>query len=299
MSSNSVLPLTVPITAEIAPQMVNFAPVRKAFVLHNAKPKPRETMFASRMMTVPAAHVVDKLHSDRDADGDPIPGTYVVEDDYQWSPYTRSLVQIFDSERAVIHILGIKQRPDGTASELTSQHAISGLSLLPRNSPKSLWKAVAAAGDHRAFLSMVENARYTIGAIDSANAIRRGDGRPPLSGSPEEQHAMKLIAEYDRLARVQVDEQLAPHREEAEAREAAEQLEFLVFMKATVQGIVEKAAEGRKLDKAAAFDEAMKDPEIRKYAQKAWRFRKKGYSPIEDKELDAAAEEGRDLDDVK
>lgn len=299
MSSNATAPgrpRTIPVTPEIAPQIVSFKPVRKAFILINSRPKPHETMFASRMMTVPPCYEVHAHRAAIDADGDPIPGTYVVEDDYQ---YFQGLgeIQIFDAERAVVAILGIRRRPDGTASELTSIDARVGLSLLPMNPTKELWQAVFKAGEDRAFLASVERARTAIETIDRANALRRQVGDPPIPGGPDYDYARELIAQYNELVKADTRDKMAPHKREEQIEAADAELEFQIFMKAMVQQMVDKAAEVAKIDKFAEFDRQMKDPEIRRYAQKSYRMRKRGHLPIPDEDLEAAQAEGREVEE--
>lgn len=290
------LQLTVPIAPEIAPQLVSFKPVKKSFVIHNAKPRAVETMYGGTMFIIPATHEVNK-DCELDADGDPIPGTRVIEDFYEYDERLRSERLVIDAERAVILILGIQMTPDGSSSILTSQHAITGLSLFPRHPPKSLWKPAVQAGEQRAFLAAVHAAHYTVHAYAAQDANRKANGKPPVAPGPDYEHACYLIEEYNKMVKAEADVRLAPYKEEAGAREAAEELEFQAFYKARIHELVETATVNRTVDKAAMFKDMMKDPEVRKIAQREWRFRRKGHAPIEQEKLDELIEAGREIED--
>lgn len=287
--------LTVPVIPEIAPQLVNFKPVIKSHTMLNAKPTPMETMFNGHMMTVPGRdqiHGMDakgKLlpgsHADTDADGDPIPGSYVVEDRYEPDEMGQ-MVCVMDADQAVKKIFGITQRPDGTAAELSSNRALVGLSLIPRHSPKEVWQPVQKAGEHRAFLAAVKQAEYELEAFDLANALRKESGIGPKSPGPTVRHAIALVNQYNKLVGEEEQEFMAPQIEEQEANEAADAMKFEAFLKIRAMELVEEATADTNIDKTKAFDKLMQDPVIRKHAAKEWRYRRKGHLPLQDEEQD-------------
>lgn len=294
-----VMTRTVPIAPEIAPQLVSFAPVKKAFVMHNAKAKSSTTMFNGNMMTVPAIHEVHPTKYETDADGDPIPGTYVVEDIYSYDPNQQAEVLTMDAERAVKVILGIIKRPDGAGAEAASNHALTGLSLLPRHPTKEMWQGVAKSGEHRAFLASVKHAQYELEAHDLRNALRKEAGMAPVTPGPVVQHAIALINQFNALVKDESDETLAPYREQEEAQSATADLKFQVYLKTRIMKLAEEAASELGLDKKKTFDKLMQDPEVRKHAQREYRMRKKGHLPISDEDLDAAAELGQSVDEAE
>lgn len=289
-------PSSIPVTPQIAPQLVTFKPPRRSFTIINGSEKDKDVGFAGNIFTIPGKHKV-VAQSDTDEDGDKIPGTFVLEDVYVYSESLGAEFMVMNAERAVIHILGIQRRPDGSGSELTSNFAIKGLSLLPRHAPKSLWQEVAKAGEHRSFLSAVKSAQETISLYDLRNEQRRAAGNPAIPSNAEYRHCVHLLREFDRIVRTEAEEAVSPYVEEAEAEKASAELEFQVFMKARVQELVDKAAEKHKIDKKALFDELMTDPETRKYAQTDWNFRRKGFDKIPEEELDRLAEEGLAVED--
>lgn len=277
--------LTVPVIPEIAPQLVNFKPVIKSHTMLNAKPTPMETMFNGHMMTVPPKDQVHPHHHDTDAEGRPIPGSYVVEDRYEQDEMGQ-LVCVMDADQAVRKIFGITQRPDGTAAELSSNRALVGLSLIPRHSPRETVELVQKAGEHRAFLAAVKQAEYELEAFDLANALRRESGMPPKSPNPTVRHAIALVNQYNKLVGEEEQEMLAPQIEEQEAMEAADAMKFEVFLKTRVMELVEEATQDTNIDKVKAFEKMLQDPTIRAFAAKQYRWRKKGHLPEEVEEQD-------------
>lgn len=293
----SSTPSSVPVTPQIAPQLVTFKPPKRSFVIHNGKDKDRDTMFAGNIFTIPSRNKVDKLHSDTDAEGDPIPGTYVVEDIYVYSQQMSADFCVLDAERAVVHILGIQRMPDGSGSELTSSFALSGLSLLPRHAPKALWREVAEQGEHRAFLASARSAQELIEAYDVKNEKRRSAGMDAVPGGPDYQHAVYLLKEFNKLVKNEAVEEAADYVQEAESRDVTLALESKIYLEARVRELVNKAAEKHNVDKKALFKQMMADPEVRKYAQKEFTFRKKGFDAIPDEDLDEMIENDEEVED--
>src|SRR5687768_17420460 len=117
-----VEPSTVP------PQLISFKPPRRAFTVLNSRDKAVSPMFGGNILTVPPVHEVGP-YSDTDADGDPIPGTRVIEDLFVFDPNLNDEVQILDAQRCVIHILGLQKGGDGNITVAASPYAVGGLSL--------------------------------------------------------------------------------------------------------------------------------------------------------------------------
>lgn len=308
MPALTVPRLTAPIAPTVAAQLVNFAPVKKSHVMLNSRPVPMETMFGAHMMTVPPCNVVHGMRADGtlepwskadlDADGDPIPGSYVIEDRYEWDPNQQAEVLVMDADRAVRLIFGIVRRPDGSASELSSKRALVGLSLIPRNQPKAVWQAVAREGEHRAFLASVVQAEYAVEAYKHRNELDRSAGLPSKPVGPELQHHLAVLKQFNALAAEESAAALAPFREIEEAQTAADDLRFEVYLKTRIMSLAAEAAESQNLDKKKVFDGLMNDPEVRKHAQKEYRMRKKGHLPIPEEDLDAAAELGQNVNEA-
>ena len=276
----------------IAPQMVSFVAPRRSFVLHNAKPKRIEVMYVGNMMTLPAVNEIHPVKHDTDADGDPIPGTYVVSDLYTFIPELGDEMLTFDSAKAVAHILGLRRNPNGTVTEAASLYAVGGVSLLPRHSTKEQWKEVCASGEHRAWLTRVKNAQLLITEIDEKNAHRKAAGMEAVHGGPEWTKACALIKEYNELVQADVRKEIGASPTVDEKID--DEVEITALVRAKALELSERygsamSEEGRK----KLFDQLLDDPKIRAHAQKEHRWRKRGHSPIKDEDLAAAAELGQ------
>lgn len=271
----------------VPPQLVNFRAPRRAFVLHNARPKPKEIKYVGNRMTVPPIHEIG-LHSDTDADGDPIPGTYVVEDIYVPVPEFADEMLVFDAARAVSHILGLVPGSDGTAAVAAGSYALNGLSLLPRHATKEVWKAVAHAGSDRVFLSDVEAARYEILSFDSANAKRKATAMEPMPPTVAYSRAIALLRKYEERIQNQVGADLAPH--EADILEDEIELDLIVKRKA--EELAAKYAGDDAEKKVELLKTLLEDPRVRALAQKQYRIRKRGHQEASAEQIRAAAETG-------
>lgn len=285
---------------DVLPQIVSFAPQKRAFVFHNAKSKPVETMFVGTMITIPAVNVVDtrrfldgRSYAETDADGDPIPGTRIIEDIFTFVPELGDEILTFDAAKAVAHILGVRKDPraDVSAAVASSKFALGGLSLLPRHPSKEIWMAVAREGEKRAFVASVESAQYLIDSIDQKNAKRREAGMEPASGGRDYDRAKFLVDQYNALTRREVEEFVAPHHGPA----IEEDLELEAHVKAKAMELAERVTVGKDIDKLALAQELLSDPKIRKKLEKTYKIRKRGHVAAEQEELDKAIEEGRKL----
>lgn len=273
---------SMPITLEPAliPQILSFHREKKSFTVHNSRKVRIDAMYAAHRFTFPAVHEVGP-YSDVDADGEPIPGTHVIEDIYTFFPDWNQEILTRDAERAVVHILGIQIRSDGTAHELTSAYAKGGLSLLPRRAPKDIWHQVAKSGEQRVFLSEVEDARNYIEAVEVRNSKLQQAGMSPMPGGVKYDRARWLIGKFDELHRRDLERQIAPHQAEADMAEADDELEYLAFAKMRVADLVEKAVsqspEPGSVDKKKLFESLLSDPELQPHLRKHFKIRKRGH----------------------
>jgi hypothetical protein len=291
MSSTIVQPVAV----NVVPQLIQFKAPKRHFILLNSRKREIETLFWGTKLVIPPVHVVDPYgHSAFDADGDAIPGSYLVEDIYTLIPETGEEILTFDATRAVIHILGLTPGPDGYANQATSPHATRGLSLLPSRPTKDVWKAMAEGGADRAFLADVQTAFNYMDEIEQKNLKRKDAGLAPVTpaGFEYERHR-RMIEQYQGLVKSQVADELAPHEEDA----LMEEIELETITKALAQGLVDKVAEGRDIDKMQLFEQLMSDPKVRKLAEKKWKIRKRGSNPVSDAELEKAIESGQKLEE--
>jgi hypothetical protein len=274
----------------IAPQIVSFVAPRRSYVLHNAKPKRVEVMYVGNLMTLPAIDEVHAIKADTDADGDPIPGTYVLEDQYIFIPDIGDEVLIFDCAKAIAHILGLKRGSDGKLTEATGHFAVGGVSLLPRHSTKEQWQGVAATGEQRAWMTRVRVAQQLIQDVDEKNARRKSAGMDAVHGGPEWDAARALITEYNAV--MQQDARKVLSISPVASEKLDDDIEITAIARAKAMELATTVSEGKKIDAQQLFNELMDDPKIRQWAQKEWRFRRRGHEPIKDAELVAAAELG-------
>lgn len=277
-----------PFTIDAPSQLINLRQPPRSFTLHNARPYEAVTFFGGNRIVVPPVYVVGP-DADEDADGEPIPGTRVVEDMFAFIPEIGDEIHVLDAVRAVRHILGIVPGGDGTAAIASSPFALGGLSLLPRHSTKAQWKAVAAAGEKRAFVAEVERARAHLRSVDEANAKRKAAERGPLPIGPEEERAAFLIQQYNEMVRQDLKTAMAPHQ----ADELDEDLEMEAHVKAAALDLATKAAEGKSIDKTKLAEELLNDPAVRRKLQKTYHIKKRGHAPINAANLDAAAAAGQ------
>lgn len=291
---------TQPSDLGITPQALSFTPPKRAFVLHNAKEREVDVMFNGNLMTVPGRNAVSVHRPARDADGDIIPGTLVVEDVYYYSPELGDDVLILDAGRAVAHILGIS-RGLGGAQAASSRFALGGLSLLPMGCSKEVWRSVLADGEKRAFMVEVDNARNVIAAHDAVNAKRRAGGGDPVPGGLSYDRARFVLQEYEKIYQREAQSHVASQRvaQDAESMEIADDLEFAAYAHAKVMEIATRVGEQKSVDKVALAKELLNDPEVRLKLQKEFRIRRKGYAPQQEEQLRAAAAAGLTVSDLE
>lgn len=286
MSSPSVaLPFSVPIPAGL----VSLKPTRNSFVLHNARKKKVTTMYVGTIVEIPPVHEVGP-RAERDADGELIPGTLVIEDIYSPLPDFDDEVCVFNAVRAVNHILGLSVDNDGQAVTASSPYALSGLSLLPRRPTKEMWLQVSRDGADRAFLADVDRAYKFMDAVEETNTKRKALDMPPLPPSSIEFQRHKFVIEqYEQLTKKQVRDEMAPH----EVADMEDELELDLIAREIANGMIERTVKDEAVDKLKLLDQLLADPRLRKAAEKKYQIRKRGSMPIDSEKLAEAVAEGR------
>lgn len=279
----------------IAPQVVDFRQERFSFAILNSSSKPREVMFIGNMMTIPPKHQFVPGRSDVDADGDPIPGSYVIEDRYEYSEELNDEFCVFDARKAAAHILGIQRSSDGKTSQASSPYALGGMSLLPRHAPKSVWQPVAAAGEQRSFAARVDDAREIVRVEDERNAKRKAaglDAAPPVRRKDADAYreALMVLKQYDQImsSQTRTVDDLSPH----EAETLDQEVELMAFVRARAYELVEKASKDKTINREALFAELMDDAEFRAKIAKSWKIRRRGHMEQKSEDLEAAADAG-------
>lgn len=274
---------TAAFKVDIPAQQVDFRPPINSYTLHNAKDKEVDMMYGGNLYIIPPCDRIG-LYSDTDSEGKSIPGTLVITDVYMSEGGIDRLH--IDAKAVVRHLLGLVVK--GNEVEATSAFALSGISILPRHATPETVAAVAKSGAERSFLAQVSQARYTVQSIDETNAKRKAAGMEPIHGGPDWERAKFLIEKYGELARKEAEAKVLPFQED----EIDVEIELMAIARAKAMELVEKAAEGKNIDKKMLFNELINDPEIRKWSQKEWSIRRRGHLPAKEAELTAAASAG-------
>lgn len=299
MTTATVTPSSVPVLESIAREVILFKPPVREFVLFNARKKTVETMYVGNLMTIPAVNVVNEHHSDTDEDGDPIPGTYVVRDLYHMDQETGDEKLVLDAARAIAHILGVHKAGTSQAAVATSPLAVAGLSVLPRHASKELIREARESGSQLGFLADVQQARNVVEAASEINSKRKSMGMDPVPAGHEYARALSLLREYNRIVEADVKREAEPAQDAVTDAAIDEEMEMMAIARAKAMEMADKYAAGKTLDKEQLFKELMNDPSVRAYAQKAYRFRKKGHQQISQAELEAAAAAGLFVADLE
>lgn len=290
----SALSGPVPVTGEVK---IDFAPARHSYVILSSKRVETDFYFDGNRMTCPPVHQLGPC-SETDADGDLIPGTYVIEDIYTLDPALDPVnaVLTFDAQKAVCHILGLRPGSDGVSAVAASPYALSGLSLLPRHPTKEVWKAAAASGEERVFLHEVERSRQLIRDQDEINGKRKAAGEGPIMLDLRDYERAKFVmSQYNELVKKQVESELAPHQVDR----LTEDIEMEAAIKARALEIATKMGEQKTVDKTELAKSLLNDPEVRAKLQKEYRIRKRGSMALTQEQLREAKEAGEDVSDVE
>lgn len=280
----------------IPPQLITgFKKQRRSFIIHNGNRKPKTVMYGGTMMTVPPINIVG-ARAARDADGDPIPGTYVMQDIFVFVPELGDDVMTFDAEKAICHVLGIDRGKDGEAVSASGSYALGGMSMLMPNATKEEWQGIARAGEYRAYLADVELARMIVSAHDESNQKRRMSGGDPLPPSPEVDRAKALLVRYYEETKSQIAQSALPA--DFEQQQAEEELEISAIAEAIALKMAEKVAEAQGVDSVDLFKRLMDDPKVRAFAQREFRIRRRGHQPINADKLKQAADAGKTISEA-
>ena len=153
---------------------IGFSPNK--FTLHNASPEPLTFRWAGLQFTLPAVDEVGKSPA-LDADGQPIPGSLVLQDGYSVdrdgnlpAPGSPPNWSAFD---AIRNVLGV----DPNTKQAIGVIAKAGVSFLPNTPSKDLIEKVREDGKRRYAESQVEWAQYTVSAYESRVAAARAVGQ--------------------------------------------------------------------------------------------------------------------------
>lgn len=259
--------------AQYVPQFVK-KPNR--FTLHNATPEELTIRWAGLQFSIPPCNVVDPKHTAVDADGDPIPGTYVVSDGYAPlvdGSYPKGGSYNWFAADVIQHALGIN--PDTGVAE--GPFAMKGISFLPTSPTKEMVKNLVAEGKQRYDAFLVEWAQYEVAAQQTQESLATRAGRQPVPPGKDYSKALLILKKFETLQARQV----GMTEQQVEEDSMEESIEFKTFALAQALKLAEKAAAEQQVDKNKLAESLMEDPQVKKHLQKQYRIRKVGHLPDE------------------
>lgn len=265
---------------QIPTQMMDFSPPINSYALLNRNPHPVDVYFVGRRMTLPAANEIHPKYPEKDADGDLIPGSFLVTDVYSYIQELDDNVLTFDAKRAVAHVLGLQRsnaKQTGPVAA-SSPYAQGGISLLPRNPTKEVWQAVAKDADERVFLKSIDRAYKTIAEYDEKNAKRVAAGMAAVPGGPDYNRAVFLVKQHTELQKHEVNEHLSPLSAAVSEDLALEEIETQAWIEAEVMKIAKATAEKSNVDEHELAKRLLNNPAIiAKLRKDGFRIRKRGH----------------------
>jgi hypothetical protein len=266
-----------------------FRPVKNSFILHNAKPEKAFVGWGGTQWWLPARDEIGAKPG-RDAEGNPIPGTTVVEDivitdmagELVGEPGESAAVS---AKQVVEHALGFNAKT-GTAQ---SSYALSGISLLPNKASTEQIARVIAEGTRRWEEFDLQSARQIVSAEEQKVAAHQkaGMSSPPPSRAYEVA-VQKLNAARDRMRKT-FNEHLDGAASPEPAVFAEDELDLIVFAKAMLAKKFAEQEASRDLapsKQAELVVESLKDPRIMQLVRKQYRIRKIGYGEITPEKLE-------------
>lgn len=245
---------------------MGFTPNR--FTLHNASPEPQTFRWGGVQFTIPGVDMVGKDPA-RDVDGDPIPGTLMLEDTY--APDRDGIIPPLGTPpnwsafEAIKSILGV----DPATKVAGGVAAKGGISFLPNSPSKDLVARIREDGKRRYAESRVEWAQYTVAAYEARVAAARAVGAQAAPPDEDYSKAVQVLKKWKeglgKSEEVPLDD---------------EEMEFMAFAKARALEMASAASEGKNVDKAALAEELLLDPKVRTYLSRKYQIRKRGYMDV-------------------
>lgn len=256
----------------------NFVSEPNRYTVVNATPEEITLRWAGMQFSIPPADVVGRFAA-RDADGDKIPGSLVIEDGYcprADGSYPTSGQHNWFAADAIKKVLGIN--PDNGAAE--GSYARKGVSFLPANPTKALVSQIKEAGRRRYDLFQVQWAQQEVGAYRSAveKSSRHGLSAPP----PDEDYAraILILEKQNEIIR----KQIGSVTEALEEASDEDELKFRAWALAEAENLAADAAKAKDVDKALIAEKMVEDPVVMKHLRRKYRIRKIGHLPEEEQE---------------
>lgn len=251
--------------------LFGFAPNR--FTLHNASPHRIDLRWGGVQFTVPPIDEVGPKPA-IDADGDPIPGTVLLEDslvtDATGSIPPAGSPPNWLAFEAVRNLLGV----DTVTKEATGEVAKAGVSFVPNSPDKSVVAAIRADGQRRYQEHLLEWAQYTVSAYESRVQSAKMAGVQPAPPDQDYARALLVLRKHEAKLRETMG---------AGAPEDPEEIRVLAVAKARAMEMAKEAAAGKDVDHQKLAEELLQDPKTRAYLlSKGYRIRKRGHLDVPD-----------------
>lgn len=255
------------------PHIPTFGYMPNQFTLHNASPERVDLRWGGVMFTLPGVDEIGPKAA-RDKDGDPIPGTLVLQDGLVpdkdgvlGGPGSPPNWLAFE---AIRNLLGV----DPVTKVATGQSAKAGLSFLPNAPSKAMVQTVRLDGIRRYEEHRLEWAQYTVATYEARLAAAKAAG--VTAAPPDRDYAQAIILLKRHEAKLKAVVDLAGETTDDDAL-------ALASAKVMAMELAEKAAAGRDIDKTKLAEELLQDPKTRAYLMsKGYRIRKKGYLDVPD-----------------
>lgn len=249
----------------------NFVSEPNRYTVVNATPEDITLRWAGMQFSIPPSDVVGRTPA-RDADGDKIPGTLVLEDGYcprADGSYPTSGQYNWFAADAIKKVLGIN--PDNGAAE--GSYARKGISFLPTGATKDMITTIKEAGRRRYDAFQVTWAQQEIGAYRSATekASRHGLSAPP----PDEDYARAILI-LERANEI-MKKQIGSVTDGMEEAADDDELKFRAWALATAEELATEASIAKGVDKATLAEKMVEDPVVMKHLRRKYRIRKIGH----------------------
>lgn len=249
--------------------VVGFTP--NSFILHNSSPERVDLRWGGVQFTIPSVSDVGPKAA-LDSDGDPIPGTLVLQDGLV--PDKEGVVPPLGSQpnwlafEAVRNVLGV----DTVTKEATGALARAGVSFLPNTPTKDLVATVRADGKRRWDEHRLEWAQYTVSAYEARVQASKMAGVQPAPPDRDYATALAVMRRQEAVIKAQLGDQTQASDDE--------EMEFAAFAKAKAMEMAEKASAGMAIDKVKLAEELLLDPTVRANLGRKYQIRKRGHLDV-------------------
>lgn len=252
-----------------AVQLPKFGYAPKKFTLHSVRPDTYTVRWAGVQWTMPPGSVVTEA-SAKDADGDPIPGTYVLEDTWSAGPDgsypDREAPPNWSAFMAIKNLLAVD-----SAGNIGGVHAQAGISYLPESPSKEMVAAIVEDGRRRYEDGLVVWADHVVQGYSAlVDKCRQSNTAAPPPGE-DYKRALLILQAHEK--------KIAASATAVEAQGSGdEELEFMTFAKAKAMELAAKQTRAG-VDKEKLAEELVNDQDFLDMLRKKGnlRIRKKGY----------------------